>query len=668
MTIVTDYSHIIKMRGEIIMMYQKLFEPLQIGKLRFKNRVAMGPMCVGLGDPKTHFPTEKQIAYYEARAKGGCGTIVIEHTAVTPSGYYTPHTMNAYPEECIPYWEKLVDAIHKHDSVIIAQLGNGGNSAPSMFHEGYPCESASATPDRFIRQFPNEISYEGIQEYRKAHLQCVRNLHKAGVDAFMLHFTNGYFLASFLSARQNKRTDCYGGTLENRMRLAKELISDIRREFGNEVTLFARLSSIEVNDGRTLDETKVVAYELEKAGVAAISFNAGSFFEKDWELPPYQQEPGFSMKYNKALKEVLSIPVLGGGRVSDPLMAESYLRDGIVDIVEVSRGHIADPEWCNKAQSGESASIRRCIACNRCAGASKFDRAYCSVNPFAQNETTLLVKPSKEDKHVLVIGGGPGGLQAAVTSAERGFKVTLLEKERFLGKMVKCAAMPPKKGELVSLISELAYDANKLGVDIRLNTEATVDLIKEINPDVVIIATGANPVQCTFVEGYEDAGFIQACHLLMGEGMKFMPYRKKLAIIGGGTVGIETAEYVASYNNEVTVYEMKEGITELNSPFGLSCDAETRLLNEAEELGVEIRTGSKVLSVKDGVIRYEQNGEEKESEKYDFLITAVGMRSECSLAESLKESGYNPIIIGDAKKPLNIANALLDAVEAVIGL
>jgi 2,4-dienoyl-CoA reductase-like NADH-dependent reductase (Old Yellow Enzyme family)/thioredoxin reductase len=641
--------------------YEKLFERASIGSMQLKNRVILPPMATLSGNPETNFPSEETIAYYEARAKGGYGMICVEHTCVTPAGIYGPGVLIANPSTCVPHFKKLFDVIHKHGAKAIAQLGDGGTSAHPKCNGNIPTVSASSTPDHRIRLFPHEISIEGIQEYKKAYLSAVDNMIEAGVDAIILHLANGYFLASFLSTRENKRTDRYGGTMEGRLRLILEIVDDIKRKYGNRITLFTRMAAFEERYGRNTEETMVIAKALEKAGVEAISFNAGSYFELYHELPPYTEPQGYIMDHIAKLKKGLKVPVFGGGRVTEPLLADSYLIDGKVDFIEIGRGGIADPEWCNKAQSGQSDSIRRCIGCCRCCDLIDGKHG-CSVNPYAFKETKYSLEKAETKKKILVVGGGIGGLQTSITASEKGHDVVVVEKNTYLGGNAKAAAMPINKGEIVSLVTSLAEDARKLGVEIVMNTTVDVDFVNNMNPDLVVVATGATPIPCTFIQGHEEANFVDAIDFLMGKGMESIPRDANIAVIGGGAIGLETAEFLAVYENSVDVYEMESNI---NMALVINT-ADYEMIKNVKKYGVGIKLGHKVLSVNEGVLSYESNGQVGQSKKYDYFISAVGLRSNNQLAKELETAGFQTLLVGDAKEPSRFMEVLTDGLETAL--
>ena len=668
------------------MNYKCLFEPYQLGPLYLKNRVVMGPASTRTGDVETNRPSQRTVDYFTARAKGGVGTIVVEHTCVTQRGIFGLGALCAYQDDVVPAWKKLVDGVHQYGCVTFAQLQDGGAAAHPLVNGGLQTVAASSVPDHFKRHFPDEISLEDIEEYKKAYIKSAGHMLEAGFDGIQLHLANGYFLASFLSTRANKRTDCYGGSLENRLRLPLELISELRRAYGN-FPLIARLGLSEARLGRNLNETRAIALALQDAGVMAISFNSGSYFEKNYELPPYHQDPGFFMDQLATVKKDLSIPVMGGARITEPLLADMFLRSGSVDLIEINRGHIADPEWCNKAQSGNTDSIRKCIACVRCGVRPNSDYGVlnirtqptegeqkevntvtCSVNPYTGAERALATQPAKEKKKVLVIGGGPAGLQAAYVAAEKkGHDVILVEKQRSLGGLARAAAMPPKKGEVVNLITALAYDCRKAGVDIRLNTEATPDYIREVAPDVILVATGTKSIRPTFIKGHEEAHFVQAVDLLTGKGMADMPIGKKFMVLGGGSVGFETAEFLSVYENEVDIYEMMDSI---DGWCNLATEAEWQTYKHCKELGVGINLGCTCKEIKDNKVVYEKDGELKESGKYDYFISAVGEKPDTSLLDALKKEGFDPIPVGNCgfKRASRFYEVLLDAIEVANSL
>ena len=645
------------------MRYEKLFEPYRIGTLQLKNRVVMGPVSTRTGDEETNWPSPGTCDYYSRRAQGGVGMIVTEHTCVTQRGIYGRGALRAFPEACIPSWKALFDSIHEYGAKVVAQLQDGGCSAHPKVNGGFQTVSASSTADHYKRHFPDEISIEGIQEYKRDYVAAVGNMLTAGADAVMLHFANGYFLSSFLSERENKRTDRYGGNLENRLRLALEIIDEIRLKYGNCARLFARIGAFEARGGRQIEETKIIVRALERAGVEAISINAGSYYEKDWEIPPYQMDAGYIIKMIADIKKDLTMTVMGGGRVTEPLMADEFLRMGYVDLIEVNRGHIADPDWCNKAQSGRTQSIRRCIGCTRCAVHDFGDIGVdCSVNPYAGKEKLLATTPAKTKKKVLVVGGGPAGLQAAIVAAEKGHSVLLAEKKPYLGGMAKVAAMPPKKGAFVSMITAMAYDAEQLGVEIRLNQEVDVNFVKAVQPDAVILATGGDPIKATFVEGYVDAGFILATDLLMGKGLPGdMPIEKRFLVLGAGSVGLETAEFIATYENDVDVYDMKDSVYDCAN---INNEAEWQMYKTCLALGVKLHLGCKAVAVEENCLVYEKDGALHKTEPYDAMVCAVGLEPNNTLLEPLKKAGFDPVVIGDALEVSRFFEAMMSAVKA----
>jgi 2,4-dienoyl-CoA reductase-like NADH-dependent reductase (Old Yellow Enzyme family)/thioredoxin reductase len=638
-------------------MYKKIFEPIQVGSLRLKNRIVMGPMGTGFAD-SSHIPTPDSAAYYAERAKGGVALIIAEHTISQPVGLWGPHAAEIWSEQAVLGWKEVVDAIHENGALAAIQIGHMGRCTTPRVTNGLVPIAPSPVPCHLIQYPPHEVTLEEIVMFKADYTHCVLNAVKAGFDAVQLHLTNGYFLAEWLSGRTNKRTDKYGGTIEGRLRLPIELIEMIRREVGRDFPLIARLSSREINGGRGLEESKLVARALEEAGVDILDINAGSFSEFDWEFPPYYHEQGFLFPDVERIHKAVNIPVIVGGRITEPRMAEQALLEGVADLVEINRCHITDPYWVKKTAGNEVDSIRRCIGCTRCIDEILPDKLRCSVNPFVGKERQWKIERAAKPKTVMVIGGGPAGLQSAVVAAQRGHHVTLVERENQLGGLVRAAAVPPMKWEVASLISSLAWDAEKYGVEIVLGKEADIDFIKESSPDEVVLATGSTPI-IPDILGIEGNVVVTALDVLLGKRW----VGEKIAIIGGGMVGCEVADFLSEYNKDITVFEMSG---EMGSDMWLA--VKMNILKRLKTKEVKQMTSSTVLSIEEGVITYKKDNQEHTSRKFHTIILALGMKPFNPLEKQLQHEGIKSHVIGDAKIPLRLHEALTSAVEVTLGI
>ncbi len=637
------------------MIYKKIFEPFSIGKLHLKNRIVMGPMGTGFAD-ENHAITPELVAYYEERAKGGAGFIICENTISQPVGMWGPRACEIYSEQSVTGWKKVVDAVHKHGAKIAIEIGHMGRSTNPENTNGLTPVAPSAVPCHKRQYIPHEITLEEIEQFKKDYVHSVNNAYKAGFDAVQLHFTNGYFLAQWLSGRANKRTDRYGGTLEGRLLLPLEIIAMIKKEIGSDFPLFARLASREINSGRDIEETKVIALALQEAGLVMLEINTGSFSDFDWEFPPYYQPPGFNLNDVDEIRKSLKIPVITGGRITEPRMAEQILLEGRAELVAISRGLLADPYWVEKTAENEIAGIRRCIGCTRCIDELRPDRLKCSVNPFVGKEGAWEIEAAKKIKNVLVVGGGPAGLQAAIILSQRGHHVTLVEKEKQLGGMVRAAAVPPMKWETAGLITTLAYQAEKQGVRIVLGQEADVEYIKQANPDEVILATGATPL-IPNLPGIKSPYVYSAVDILLGKSW----VGNNVAIIGGGMIGCETADFLAEYNKDITIFEMLDKIgSDVWSAVKIG------LFKRLKANEVKMYTSVKVTKIEEGVLTYLKDNQEYRSEKFDNVIIAVGMKASLPLKDALTDAGIKATVLGDAENPSRLHEVLTSAVEKAI--
>lgn len=687
----------------IFMKYEKLFSPIKIGNIEIKNRVCMAPMLMDFGqfDGRT---TEQLMNYYEERAKGGTGLIITEITRVNDkTGGSAFAQLGMSHDYQIEGMREFANRIHSHGAKIFVQLHHPGRQNMGLLIGTLPlsiaCDKAlpffktalyKVVPagkflmkhhlvPRVVAPSKCENSYfsdGNNRALRKSEIKGLVNdfvnaavrVQKSGCDGVQLHASHGYLLQQFLSPNTNKRTDEYGGSLENRMRFILEIIAGIKEKCGKDFPIIVRLTVDECYEmigkkgrGYGLAEGVKMAKILEDAGVDAIDVSSASYDAFNYWLEPTSFECGWRKYMAKVVKEAVSIPVIAANLIRSPEQAESQLNDGIQDMISLGRPHIADPHWSKKAQEGRAEDIKRCICCLYCIESMQNnayigDHGYCAVNPFVGSEHYELKKDGNGRK-ILVVGAGPAGLTAAELLAKRGFKVTVAEKSDKLGGQVDLAVKPPHKDKLYWCIEDLHTSCEKLGVEFLLNKNVDKAFVEDSEPYAVVCATGGKAIRPQSIEGVNRENVYTTTEILNGN---VVLENQKIALIGSGMTGLETAELLTLTNNEISVVEMADEIAK-----GVWHQHINDILPRLQEKNVSFYTSKKLTAIKEYSIVVEDNKGNKTEMKADCVVLSLGVRSENTLYNQLKETIDNVYIIGDGEKAGRIADATRSAFECV---
>lgn len=658
------------------MKYQKLFTPVKIGSVTIKNRFAMAPMGpLGLADAQGGF-NQRGIDYYTERAKGGTGLII---TGVTFSDCKVetqsmPNCPNSTynPVHFIRTSREMTERVHAYGSKIFLMMsaGFGRVTIPTNLGE-FPPVAPSAIPHRWLDKICRPLTAEEIRSIVKSFGDGAYNAKRGGFDGVEIHAVHeGYLLDQFAISMFNQRTDEYGGSLENRLRFAKEIVEEIKSRCGEDFPVALRFSvKSMIKDwregalpgeeftemGRDIEEGLQAAKLLVEYGYDALDTDVGTYDAWWWNHPPMYQKKGLFRPYCKMVKEVVNVPVLCAGRMDDPDMALEALEKGECDIISLGRPLLADPDYVNKLRAGRVKEIRPCISCQEgCMGRiQEYSMINCAVNPQAARERDMAYAPVLTSRKVLVVGGGVAGCEAARVLAVRGHRPEVYEKGGCLGGNLIPGGAPEFKEDDLALAAWYADALERLHVPVHLNHEVTKEEVLAGDWDAVIVATGSSPK--TFSLGDDDHVYTASQVLL-----KEKDCGESTVIVGGGLVGCETALWLARHGRKVTIVEALDKILAVNGPL---CHANKDMLERLVPFnGVEVVTGAKVKSYQDGVLTAETDeGEKKIS--CDSVILAVGYREEDSLYRQLEFDVPEIYLLGDARKVSNIMYAIWDAFE-----
>lgn len=640
--------------------YEHLFSPIQIGTTTVKNRVFMPPISTNLADKG--YVTDELVEHYAARAKGGVGLIITEVTTVEPTYIYLPGDMSICDDSYIPGWKKLTDAVHKYGAKIL----------PQLFHPAYMAFPIPGTPQLiapsnvgpyYAKEAPRAVTIEELKVIIRQFGEAAFRVKQAGGDGVEIHAAHAHgLLGGFLSPLYNKRTDAYGGDIHGRLRLTLEVIEEVRKMCGKDFIIDVRISGDEYTDGgQNLNDAVYVAKQLEKAGVDFIHVSGGTTIMRGSSIPAPGTPLGSHSKVGEEIKKQVSIPVATVGRITEPWFAEELIANGKADICMIGRANLCDPEFVQKACEGREDEIRPCIGCLRCLNGIMFGkRVACTVNPSLELENEDNIPAAQEKKQVLVIGGGPAGMEAAFVAKKRGHEVVLCEKSDSLGGLVKLAAVPIAKQELTKVIQYMERKLTREGVEIRLNCEVTEEMLKnEFAGYEVIAGTGADPIVVNAFTAFKHC--VTADDILAGKAFA----GRKVVVIGGGSVGCETADYLAPLvndlfprNREIILLEMADGIMLQESGPGRSL-----LTQRMMKKGIQIHCKAKLEKVEAEKIYYTENGEEHCISDADTLVLAMGYRPDSKLEETLKKANVSYHLIGDAKKVGNIKDAITEGYQ-----
>lgn len=637
------------------MRIEKLFEPIKIGTMELKNRLIVPSMSTLTATPEG-FCTEQFIAYHERKARGGWGLIVTEYYGISPNAGFFPRMLGIWNDELVENHKQLTDRVHAAGAKIAAQISHAGRET----FIGVTDENLVApSPYRDVdgEKNPKELSISEIKDIVGKYGDTAYNLKRAGFDAVEIYAAHGYLISNFLSKYANKRTDEYGGSLENRCKFLLEIIKDVRSKVGPDFPIMVRISTEEyVPGGLSLGESRVVAMKLEQGSVDCISCSQGIFTTSYSIVEPAALENAVYVDNSEEIKKVVRIPVITAGRINEANIAESVLVAGKADLIGMGRASLADPDFPKKVLEGRFDDIRYCIGCVQgCIGGNmRGENCHCLVNPEMNREHELNITLAEEKKKILVVGGGVAGCEAAIVAAKRGHDVTLVEKSDRLGGTWLIACLPPNKGEFTSVVRWHQYQLNKLGVNILFNTELTPEMAAEAKPDLVVLATGCTPFLPP-IPGIELPHVVQANDILTQKAKG----GEKVVVLGGGSVGVETGEYLAHYGSEVTIVEMRDEIL-------IGCERETKMMlkKAIKEHRMGVYPSAKVCAIENNTVVIERKGKVINIEEVDTVVVAAGSRSINHLQEPLKALGMKVVVVGDAKQVRNGLHAIYEGYMA----
>lgn len=489
--------------------FEYLFSPIQIRKLTVPNRIVFSAHVTNFPD-QNHLPTEKQLYYYAERAKGGAGMIVIGGSIAHPTSVLTLWRNLVSDERAIPMYKRITDAVHEFGTAILTQVYNVGSEMVSL-HSRRPVLAPSPLPCPSSRETPKEMEPEDIEMLLEAIEKSARNAKEGGFDGIEFISSQGLLMGQFMSPHTNKRTDEYGGSLDNRLRYPLQAIERVRKAVGESFLIGFKISGDDFTPGGlTLDDATLIAARLAATGnVDYLHTCCGTFYSMETIVPDMSFPPGCMVYMAARVKEAVNVPVVAIKRILDPVQAERILADGHADLIGMSRSLICDPEWPKKAKEGRIEDIRTCIGCDQGCMDRYFKGApiSCTQNPAVGREKESgmgTIRPAEKKKSVLVVGGGPAGMKAAVSAAKRGHKVALYEKEDRLGGQVNLIVQVASREEFGGVTRNLCHQLEELGVEVRLSAEVTADQIKKMRPDAVVIATGSIPVKTGYSSGQPD--------------------------------------------------------------------------------------------------------------------------------------------------------------------